>query len=563
MSQSSKGYHSIRILLLAGLVGGLVPACDSTRTVDPASVGSRLQPPDHADYGQVPSGFSATAVSWNQISISWARSPSATGYQVFRSTTGVTGSYALLASTSTATSHLDTGLMGSTEYCYEIRSIKTAGKNTSYSTFSTPLCATTFAPPVVAPSATDAIPDAGRIQVKWKDNSADEDGFHIEQASSATGPWVQAVNAVANATSANVYDVTAEQQACFRVIAFNATGPSLPSTPDCTTLPATPTNLSVQASDQQSVTLSWIDNSPVEDGYKVSRAAGAYGLWTDIVSLPPNAVSYRDAGLTPDISYRYRVQALKDGGFSQVSNEAIGVASTAVPAAPINAAAAYYPDTEGYGWNYLVIWWSDASTNEQGFRVEYSADGTSGWGLYGTTDSDNTYFQQQSSVFDPPPPGGCYRVIAFNSIGPSNPSNVVCMEPGGDPTDLTATAIDQQSIDLAWTDNAHIETGYAVIRSTGPDGPYEVVATLPANTTAYHDSGLSSGQDYWYAVAAIYSESGWSNYSNFTGATTLAAGASIQSSPNVITGSAGPKQPVRVKGLTPRVLPRRDSRRRR
>jgi hypothetical protein len=556
MSQSSKRHRAIRILLLAGVVGSFAPACDSTRTIDPTTTddSSPLQVPDHSAYGQVPSGFSATALSWSQISISWAKTPSATGYEVFRSTGGVAGSYAFLASTSTATTYIDTGLTGSTEYCYEIRSIKTAGKNVNYSAFSTAICATTLAPLVVAPSATDAVPDGFRIQIKWKDNSPDESGFHIERAAVATGPWSQVLNAPANATSAYVSAVT-EQLACFRVIAFNATGPSLPSTPDCTTSPASPTNLLAKA-DQQSITLSWTDNSRVEDGFKVYRAI-ADGAWTEIASLPSNAVSYGDVAVSPNVGYSYYVQALKDGGFSAPSDVAIGVISTAAPAMPTDFSVAYYVDTEGYGWNYLVIWWRDASANEDGFQVEYSADRKSDWSSYATAGADTNYVSEQFSVFAAPPPSACYRVSAFNSFGASNVTDPVCVEPGIVPTDLNAIAIDQHAIDLTWTDNANLEIGYAVIRSSAPDGIYEVVATLPANATSYPDTGLVSGQEYWYAVASVYGPyGGWSDYSNFASATTALTGAILQGSPNLVGGTVTPRRPVRVKGVTPRVPPK-------
>jgi hypothetical protein len=217
---------------------------------------------------------------------------------------------------------------------------------------------------------------------------------------------------------------------------------------------------------------------------------------------------------------------------------------------------AYYPDTEGYGWNYLTFYWGDVSPNEDGFRVEYSADGLSGWSLYLTADANANYTYQQFSVFDAPPPGGCYRVIAFNGVGASNPSSIACNEPGIVPTDLVATAVDQESIDLTWTDNSTIDVGYVVIRATGYDGEYSVVANLPANATSFHDTGLVSGQEYWYFVAAVYQGGGWSDYSNYAYATPGSAPLAAQSSPTVVIGRAAPTLPVRGKPVPLHVPPR-------
>ena len=436
MSQSSMRRSAIRILLLAGLLEAFVLACDATSPIDPATNASTLWVPDHVMDALVPSGLSAAAVSWERIDISWARIANASGYQIFRSTTGPTGTYALIASTSaTVTSYVDTGLTGSTQYCYEIRSIKTAGRNTSYSAFSAATCVTTLAPPVVAPSETDAVPLGNVIQIKWKDNSSDESGFHLEQASSAIGPWVQAANASANATSANL-SATPEQQVCFRVIAFNSIGPSLPSPVDCTALPATPTYLSARAY-VQGITISWIDNSVVEDGYRVSRLE-AGGVWTDIATLPANSGtygSYQDVAVTANVRYTYRVQALKDGGYSEVSNEAGAIIPTTLPAAPTGASAAFDGGPDPYWHLYLIVVWSDNSSNEDGFQIDWSPDGQTGWSAYAVTAANTSSFFQDIGTGGWPQ-DGCFRVTAFNALGSSEPSNVSCSQapaglPGG------------------------------------------------------------------------------------------------------------------------------------
>ena len=546
---------AIRTLLITILLQCGVIACDATSRVAPNS-SDRLTAPGAALTVSA-SGLSATAVTWSEIDLSWASSPSASGYQIFRSTDGASGSYSQISSTGPNTkSYANTGLTGSTQYCYEVRSFKVAGKNTSYGAYAGPVCATTLPPPLPAPTQVDAVPEGSGVRVKWKDNSSNEDGFSIERASAAAGPWGGAGNAPANATSLFVPAQT-EQLACFRVTAFSSIGPSAPSTPDCTTLPAGPSGLSAQALDLQSITLSWTDNSAVEDGYLVARTEVG-GTETNIATLPPNTVTYRDASVRTDVAYTYRVLATKDGGLSSQSNYATAVVSTTPPATPSYFQVNYYPDTEGYGWNYLTFYWGDASSNEDGFRIESSGDGSGGWSTYLTAGPNTTSTYVQFSVFEPPPGGGCWRVIAFNSIGESGPSNISCVEPGVAPTDLTATAVDQQTIDLTWTDNANIESGYVVIRGTAIDNDYSVIATLGANATSYHDTGLASGQDYWYLVAAVYPGGNWSDYSNYATATTpttAAGSAGITSSRTVNVSPSTRKVKVRVKGHATRLPP--------
>src|SRR5881394_392065 len=103
------------------------------------------------------SSITASAVSSTEIDVKWATSSSVSGYQVFRSTTGSAGSYTQIATTAVnAGSYASSGLTGSTEYCYEVRSFKTVGKNTTFSAFSSAACATTLPPPIAAPSETEA-----------------------------------------------------------------------------------------------------------------------------------------------------------------------------------------------------------------------------------------------------------------------------------------------------------------------------------------------------------------------------------------------------------------------
>src|SRR5262249_693378 len=92
--------------------------------------------------------------------------------------------------------------------------------------------------------------------------------------------------------------------------------------------------------------------------------------------------------------------------------------------------------------------------------------------------------------------------------------------PPAAPTNLTATAVSTSRINLAWTDNATNETGYAVERST--DGvTWSTIATgLPAGSTSYADSTASPGTTYDYLVYASTASS-TSATSNQATATTV------------------------------------------
>lgn len=88
------------------------------------------------------------------------------------------------------------------------------------------------------------------------------------------------------------------------------------------------------------------------------------------------------------------------------------------------------------------------------------------------------------------------------------------------PSGLSASAASDSRINLSWTDNSSVESGFKIERKTGVDGVYQLIAS--ASASPYIDSGLSPGTTYYYRVNA-YNSSGNSAYSNEAGATTLTA----------------------------------------
>lgn len=90
--------------------------------------------------------------------------------------------------------------------------------------------------------------------------------------------------------------------------------------------------------------------------------------------------------------------------------------------------------------------------------------------------------------------------------------------PPSAPSALIAAAVSSSQIHLSWTDNSHYETGFKIERKEGVSGTYIQIDTVGANTTAYSDTGLTTGTTYYYRVRA-YNSSGDSAYSNEAAAT--------------------------------------------
>jgi len=475
-----------------------------------------LSPEFAAANGSVlaPSNVTATAISASQIDVAWRdNSSNEAGFEVWVAATGLSPFSLWTTTGPNVTSKSFTGINPGQEYCAKVRAFTTlgqSGKVRSYSDFSNTACATT--PPPAGPSKIAARPlSSSYVEITWSNDIAFLNlGFRVERSIDQGTSWTTLVKTDQFTTRTLDFGRSAESpQLCYRVIALTQFGESTPSKVACTTPPAAPTNLVAAGVAGPAIVLSWTDNSNVEDGYQVLRAPDEV-TFSAVADLPASATSYRDVAVSGDKRYWYQVVAKKDGGFSSSSNTANAVAATAPPSAPSGA------DAVPAGSSAITVTWINNATNEDGFRIERSADGQMTWQLAGTASASTTWFADASRTSDQQM---CYRVFAFNGLGASSASNIDCATPPAAPTGLVATTAAGLVIDLTWIDNSKVEDGYEVQRLVTYCDYYDCysyyvpIATLGPNATSYHDAGLNPAEYDTYVVFAR-KDGGYSDASN-------------------------------------------------
>lgn len=192
---------------------------------------------------------------------------------------------------------------------------------------------------------------------------------------------------------------------------------AVPMLPIALAIPGAPSNLVATASSPTTIDLSWKDNSSDESEFRVEfHTVGT--SFTDIgTAIDANTTAVTIGGASPGATYTFRVKARNASGDSGYSNEASAttpVSGGSIPAAPSGLLALASSATT------VDLQWTDNSSNESEFRLEYHTPGQS-FADIGTAIPANTTLVRISGAT--PLTTYTYRLKARNASGDSGYSN--------------------------------------------------------------------------------------------------------------------------------------------
>jgi len=291
-------------------------------------------------------------------------------------------------------------------------------------------------------------------------------------------------------------------------------------------LPTAPVLTAARAGD--TVDLTWTDATPWdgsgplatlgdptnEIGFLIERATigndGSIGAYAQIGSALANATSYADTTAGSVLTYSYRVVAYNAAGNAASDPVTVLGSAASAPAAPSNLAAI------AIGPQQVDLSWTDNSTNEAGFTILRATDAAFTLGLTQFMVGANETGYSDTTVL--PITTYYYQVMAFNVYGSSAWSNTATATtpnwvPAA-PSNLAATVVGPQQVDLTWTDNSNNETGFNIQRATDAGFTLGLTTfTVGADVTMYSDATALSDMTYYYHVQATNAvgPSAWSN----------------------------------------------------
>jgi hypothetical protein len=212
-----------------------------------------------------------------------------------------------------------------------------------------------------------------QIKLTWTDNSNNELNFHIERSTTASGTYTQIATVIANVKTYTNNSLSVNTKYYYRVRAYSllfgySNYSNIANATTWQIAPAAPTNLTATAGATSSViSLSWTDNANNESFFTIERSTQSTSSYVTIATTTANAKSFYNSGLAMNSTYYYRVRAGNSAGYSNYSNIAAATTYNGIPLiAPSNLTATYI------GSSTVRLFWSDRSSNENGFLIERS-----------------------------------------------------------------------------------------------------------------------------------------------------------------------------------------------
>jgi len=504
-----------------------------------ATTDAELNPP------MAPSELEAEAVSSTQVDIKWTDNAHSESGFIIERNEGFSGSFSQIAKvTADVESHSDKNLNPSTVYIYRVKAFNDVGN----SGYTNPAAATTM-PELEVPSSPSGLEvraiSTSQIEITWSDNSDNETGFIVERYDETSGSFVEVVKRNANITFFTDKYLTPSMTYTYRVKATNEDGDSEYTEEKSATThtllnpPATPSKLEARAVSSSQIDLTWNDNSDNEEEFIIERAIGLGGFFSELAHIQANVTLYSDKNLSPSTTYRYRLSARNDAGASSFAPlvEATTDAEDCMPNAPSNLTA----NVSGSG---IVLNWTDNSDCETGFSIMRLVDDSGTFTELADISPDvTTYTDYDVSA------GKCYEYKVYSRF-PTTLSDFSNQAPAcvgcglTAPSDLVAIPLDQERIQLQWTDISDCETGVEVWGKKAIDSYWEGPFSFDGIDLDWVNvTDLEPGTTYEFKIRIRDSKGNYSSYSNVATATTDSDDPAIQSFPaaydNLVMSSSG------------------------
>ena len=267
-----------------------------------------------------------------------------------------------------------------------------------------------------------------------------------------------------------------------------------------------PPTLSAELLQNRLVKLTWINNDAEICRFQVWRKSANENNFIKICESDKNVTFYIDKDYIYGDTYTYKVLAFVSSNSSDFSEEE--TVCTKFPA-PTNLSSVALENQS------IKLTWTDNCSFESGFQIERKNDNGSYYRI-AVVDANVSYYLDTGLTTREK---YTYRVRACAGQNRSDYSNETSIPTLlsiliSAPTKITTKRLNNQSIELTWTDNCNFESGYKIERSTGTN-PFIEIARTSANVHEYVDKkNVDLLSNYYTYRLRAFTSSNNSEYSN-------------------------------------------------
>lgn len=444
-----------------------------------------------------------SGVTKDSVTLEWMQNSIADGYEIQQYMNGTWTTIKTISSNSIV-SHKVTGLSASTAYSFRIRAYKECGDKIYGDYVSKSV--------ITLPSAVSGFTYSERtsstITLKWAKN-ASADGYEIQQYKNGTWTTIKTISG--NSTvSYKITGLSASTVYSFRIRAYNESGSSKAystySSKSVKTLPSTVSGFSYSGRTASTVTLKWTKNTSA-DGYVIEQYKG--GKWVIIKTITSNSiVSHKVTGLSPSVTYSFRIRAYKNDGSIKVYG---AYATKSVKTLPSTVKNFTY---SGRTASTVTLKWSK-NTSADGYVIQQYKGGK--WVTIKTITKNSTLSYKVTGLS--PSKTYKFRIRAYKNDGSTKlystsyttksvqtlPSTV---------KGFTYKTRTKTSITLKWYKNTSAD-GYVIQQYKG--GKWVTIKTVTKNSTVSHKvTGLKKATTYKFRIRTYKKSGSTKLYASYT-----------------------------------------------
>lgn len=440
---------------------------------------------------------SAKSLGYNTISIEWTKVEGATGYDIYRKTTGTYSKIGTVDKQSTVTFKDEKAVTG-VRYQYTVRAFYNKNGIKKVSTYENYIHGTAYPSNPNLTSVTSV--EYNAIELKW-DKVDGANGYKIYRKLPSDKNYKELITLYGQTDKYTDQTVTCGTTYQYIIKSFRyengktyTSGNS--SAVSCKAVPPV-VKVKVASTGYNSLNVSW-EKVNGATGYRIYFKKDNAKNWTTLATFENGSLtSCEHRKLTTGVNYTYTVRAYYKDGSKTIWGD---FNQTGVTKKPVTSAPKLVSVTSSTATNVTVKWETVSGAN--GYKVMRKADGSKTWSTIGTTNSKKLSYTDKKV--------SCgvkyhYTVRAYRNVskkpvlGSYNSNGLEIMTIPDRPV-VSVSSANYNKLNVSWS-RSNGATGYKVYRKV-VNGTYKLIRNISGGSATGFTDTVECGTEYYYYVTA-------------------------------------------------------------